>query len=130
MPACSLPRPGSAELRREGNDRGSSCPSQAAGPISTRILGAQPCKTRHHQMWETQRRPVMVGPVQSLATARVQAHDHLSNSPYTPDLRGFIAYLEAEHPEHVVRDQARRSIRNSASPASWSGWSATANSRW
>jgi 2,5-furandicarboxylate decarboxylase 1 len=27
----------------------------------------------------------------------------LSNSPYTPDLRGFIAYLEAEHPEHVVR---------------------------
>ena len=27
----------------------------------------------------------------------------LSNSPYTPDLRGFLAYLEAEHPEHVVR---------------------------
>jgi 2,5-furandicarboxylate decarboxylase 1 len=26
-----------------------------------------------------------------------------TNSPYTPDLRGFIAYLEAEHPEHVVR---------------------------
>jgi 2,5-furandicarboxylate decarboxylase 1 len=26
-----------------------------------------------------------------------------SNSPYTPDLRGFIEYLEAEHPEHVVR---------------------------
>jgi 2,5-furandicarboxylate decarboxylase 1 len=27
----------------------------------------------------------------------------LSNSPYTPDLRGFIQYLEAEHPEHVIR---------------------------
>src|SRR5512147_2083060 len=27
----------------------------------------------------------------------------LTNSPYTPDLRGFIRYLEAEHPEHVVR---------------------------
>ena len=27
----------------------------------------------------------------------------LSNSPYTPDLRGFIAYLEAEHPEEIVR---------------------------
>jgi 2,5-furandicarboxylate decarboxylase 1 len=26
-----------------------------------------------------------------------------SNSPYAPDLRGFIDYLEAEHPEHVVR---------------------------
>ena len=26
-----------------------------------------------------------------------------SNQPYTPDLRGFLAYLEAEHPEHVVR---------------------------
>lgn len=26
-----------------------------------------------------------------------------SNSPYTPDLRGFIEYLEAEHPEHVIR---------------------------
>jgi 2,5-furandicarboxylate decarboxylase 1 len=26
-----------------------------------------------------------------------------SNSPYTPDLRGFIDYLDAEHPEHVVR---------------------------
>ena len=26
-----------------------------------------------------------------------------SNSPYTPDLRGFIEYLEKEHPEHVVR---------------------------
>jgi 2,5-furandicarboxylate decarboxylase 1 len=26
-----------------------------------------------------------------------------SNSPYSADLRGFIAYLEAEHPEHVVR---------------------------
>src|SRR6478609_12130548 len=26
-----------------------------------------------------------------------------SNSPYTPDLRGFIEYLENEHPEHVVR---------------------------
>jgi 2,5-furandicarboxylate decarboxylase 1 len=27
----------------------------------------------------------------------------LSNSAYTPDLRGFIRYLEAEHPEEVVR---------------------------
>src|SRR6478672_8598201 len=27
----------------------------------------------------------------------------LSNSSYSPDLRGFIAYLEAEHPEQVVR---------------------------
>jgi 2,5-furandicarboxylate decarboxylase 1 len=27
----------------------------------------------------------------------------LWNSPYTPDLRGFIAYLETEHPEQVVR---------------------------
>jgi 2,5-furandicarboxylate decarboxylase 1 len=27
----------------------------------------------------------------------------LSNSPYTLDLRGFIAFLEAEHPDHVVR---------------------------
>ena len=27
----------------------------------------------------------------------------LSNAPYTLDLRGFIAYLEAEHPEHVIR---------------------------
>ncbi len=26
-----------------------------------------------------------------------------SNSPYGPDLRGFIAFLEAEHPEHIVR---------------------------
>ena len=26
----------------------------------------------------------------------------LSNSRYTPDLRGFIEFLEAEHPEHVV----------------------------
>jgi 2,5-furandicarboxylate decarboxylase 1 len=25
------------------------------------------------------------------------------NSPYTPDLRGFIAYLEKEHPEEIVR---------------------------
>jgi 2,5-furandicarboxylate decarboxylase 1 len=29
--------------------------------------------------------------------------NRLSNSPYTPDLRGFIAYLDAEHPEQVVR---------------------------
>ena len=29
--------------------------------------------------------------------------NRLSNSPYTPDLRGFIAFLEAEHPEHVIR---------------------------
>jgi len=27
----------------------------------------------------------------------------LSNSPYTPDLHGFIAYLEAEHPDQIVR---------------------------
>ena len=27
----------------------------------------------------------------------------LSNSPYTPDLRGFIQFLEAEHPEQVIR---------------------------
>lgn len=27
----------------------------------------------------------------------------LSNSRYTPDLRGFIEFLETEHPEHVVR---------------------------
>jgi len=27
----------------------------------------------------------------------------LWNSPYTPDLRGFIQYLEAEHPEQVIR---------------------------
>ena len=26
-----------------------------------------------------------------------------SNSPYAPDLRGFIAFLEKEHPEHIVR---------------------------
>ena len=26
-----------------------------------------------------------------------------SNSPYTPDLRGFVEYLEKEHPEQVVR---------------------------
>ncbi|HET9917571.1 MAG TPA: hypothetical protein VFQ89_10710, partial [Candidatus Binatia bacterium] len=29
--------------------------------------------------------------------------DRPSNSPYPPDLRGFIAYLEAEHPEEIVR---------------------------
>ncbi len=33
--------------------------------------------------------------------------NRLSNSPYTPDLRGFIAYLEAEHPEQVVRISKR-----------------------
>ncbi|NQU68919.1 MAG: UbiD family decarboxylase, partial [Rhodospirillales bacterium] len=27
----------------------------------------------------------------------------LSNSPYSPDLRGFIEYLEAEHPEQIIR---------------------------
>src|SRR5215471_4656723 len=27
----------------------------------------------------------------------------LSNSRYTADLRGFIEFLEAEHPEHVIR---------------------------
>lgn len=26
-----------------------------------------------------------------------------SNSPYAPDLHGFIDFLEAEHPEHIVR---------------------------
>src|SRR6187551_3631134 len=26
-----------------------------------------------------------------------------SNSPYAPDLRGFIEFLEEEHPEQVVR---------------------------
>jgi len=26
-----------------------------------------------------------------------------SNSPYSPDLRGFIEFLEREHPEHVMR---------------------------
>ena len=26
-----------------------------------------------------------------------------SNAPYSPDLRGFIEYLEAEHPDHVIR---------------------------
>src|SRR3954470_17493070 len=26
-----------------------------------------------------------------------------SNSPYTPDLRGFIQFLEKEHPDQVVR---------------------------
>ena len=25
-----------------------------------------------------------------------------SNAPYTADLRGFIAFLEAEHPDHVI----------------------------
>jgi 2,5-furandicarboxylate decarboxylase 1 len=29
-----------------------------------------------------------------------------SNQRYTPDLRGFLAYLEAEHPEHIVRVSA------------------------
>ena len=29
--------------------------------------------------------------------------DSPSNSPYTPDLRGFIEYLETEHPEQIVR---------------------------
>jgi 2,5-furandicarboxylate decarboxylase 1 len=29
--------------------------------------------------------------------------DTLWNSPYTPDLRGFLNYLEAEHPDHVIR---------------------------
>ena len=26
-----------------------------------------------------------------------------SNSPYAPDLRGFLDFLEAEHPEHIIR---------------------------
>jgi 2,5-furandicarboxylate decarboxylase 1 len=29
--------------------------------------------------------------------------NRLSNSRYTPDLRGFIEFLEAEHPEQVIR---------------------------
>lgn len=29
--------------------------------------------------------------------------DTLSNQPYTPDLRGFIEHLEAEHPDQVLR---------------------------
>lgn len=29
--------------------------------------------------------------------------DGLSNQPYTPDLRGFIEYLEKEHPEEIFR---------------------------
>ncbi|MGE0037883.1 MAG: UbiD family decarboxylase [Xanthobacteraceae bacterium] len=29
--------------------------------------------------------------------------DRSSNAAYTPDLRGFIEYLEAEHPEQIVR---------------------------
>jgi 2,5-furandicarboxylate decarboxylase 1 len=28
--------------------------------------------------------------------------DGLSNQPYTPDLRGFIEYLEKEHPEEII----------------------------
>jgi 2,5-furandicarboxylate decarboxylase 1 len=27
----------------------------------------------------------------------------LSNSPYSPDLRGFIEFLDAEHPGHIIR---------------------------
>ena len=29
--------------------------------------------------------------------------DTLSNQPYTPDLRGFIEYLDKEHPEEIIR---------------------------
>ena len=29
--------------------------------------------------------------------------DGLSNQPYTPDLRGFIEYLDKEHPEEIIR---------------------------
>lgn len=32
-----------------------------------------------------------------------QTMNSLSNSAYTPDLRGFIRYLEAEHPGQIVR---------------------------
>jgi 2,5-furandicarboxylate decarboxylase 1 len=36
---------------------------------------------------------------------RMREHEmnRLSNSRYTPDLRGFIEFLEAEHPEQVIR---------------------------
>ena len=27
----------------------------------------------------------------------------LSNQPFTPDLRGFIEYLDKEHPEEIIR---------------------------
>ena len=27
----------------------------------------------------------------------------ISNQPYTPDLRGFIEYLDKEHPEEIIR---------------------------
>jgi 2,5-furandicarboxylate decarboxylase 1 len=37
------------------------------------------------------------------AAAGLNAMSALSNSAFTPDLRGFIRYLEAEHPEQVVR---------------------------
>ena len=29
--------------------------------------------------------------------------DGISNQPYSPDLRGFIEYLDKEHPEEIVR---------------------------
>ena len=29
--------------------------------------------------------------------------DGISNQPYTPDLRGFIEYLDKEHPEEIIR---------------------------
>ncbi len=29
--------------------------------------------------------------------------DTVKTNAYTPDLRGFIEYLEANHPEHVIR---------------------------
>ena len=29
--------------------------------------------------------------------------DGLSNQPYTPDLRGYIEFLEKEHPEEIIR---------------------------
>ena len=29
--------------------------------------------------------------------------DALSNQPYTPDLRGFIDFLDTEHPDEIIR---------------------------
>jgi UbiD family decarboxylase len=49
-----------------------------------------------------------------------------SNSPYTPDLRGFFEYLEKEHPEQVVRISREVDPKFGVS-ASSNGSSATAN---
>ena len=29
--------------------------------------------------------------------------DNRSNQPYTPDLRGFIEYLDTVHPDQIIR---------------------------